>query len=336
MRKAAASPAGNVRGASTYRAALGLVIAAWCWLPASPVAAQLGQRFAVRGGNVQERANGVLTLMAFSVSPDVTAGSLSINSAQTENPEVTLVQFGSGATLADSFPLYVEGFLGFNRYDPTFVASNGLEQRSLPTKWNTFAGTGGIGWDLPVPFVPNLKLRPIFNFSLGHVASDSAVAGRLIEFRSDLQLDFLHDGRLNAYGLGGSAVLDFERYREAYELDVELRYTNIYLQSFGDTSDAAQGSVDSETLSLWLRWRQPTGLTALRKPLRYVAELTNTTYLGDQAGVLGFNYLTGIGGGFELDTSGINLIFTRVRFMARCLIGENVSGVSGGISATWF
>jgi len=51
---------------------------------------------------------------------------------------------------------------------------------------------------------------------------------------------------------------------------------------------------------------------------------------------LGFNYLSSVGAGFELDTSGINLIFTRVRFMARYLVGQDVMGVSGGISATWF
>jgi hypothetical protein len=317
-------------------AALAVVIAIAGALPAARTWAQTSDGFTVIGGNVQERANGVLTLMAFSVAPDVTAGSLEINSARTDNPSITLVQCGSGFIFSSSFPLYLEGFVGFNRYDPTFVASNGQEERQVPTKWNTVTGTGGIGWDFPVPFIDNVRLRPIFNFSLGHVASDSAVAGRLIGLRTDRQLDFLDDGRLNAYGLGGAVVLDVERYREAYELDVELRYTNINLQSFGDTSDAAQGSVDAETLSFWSRWRQPTGLIALRKPLRYVLELSNTTYLGDQAGVLGFNYLTALGGGFELDTSGINLIFTRVRFMARYLIGENVMGVSGGISATWF
>src|SRR5262245_50309497 len=84
--------------------------------------------FSVIGGNVQKRANAVLTLMAFSVAPDVTAGSLTINSAKTDNPSITLFQTGSGFTLASSFPLYLEGFVGFNRYDPTFVATNGEEE----------------------------------------------------------------------------------------------------------------------------------------------------------------------------------------------------------------
>ena len=327
---------GPLHVAMRYRVAFGVVIAGAAVLPAARAWGQSSNPFDVIGGNVEKRANAVLTLMAFSVAPDVTAGSLSINNATTDNPSVTLVQFGSGFTLASSFPLYMEGFAGFNRYDPTFVVTNGEQERKLPTKWNTFTGTGGIGWDLPVPFVPDLKLRPIFNFSLGHVASDSAIAGRFIQFKTDHDLAFLHNGRLNAYGLGGSVVLDFARYREPYELDVEVRYTNILLQSFGDTSTAAKGSADAETVSTWIRWRQPTGLTALRKPLRYVIELANTTYLGDEAGALGFNYLNSVGAGFELDTSAINLIFPRVRFIVRYLIGENVSGVSGGISADWF
>jgi len=304
-------------------------------LPTARSWGQSSDQFEVIGGNLQKRANGVLTLMAFSVAPDVTAGSLSIDSASTDDPSVTLVQFGSGFTLATGFPLYLEGFLGFNRYDPTFVATNGEEQRKIPTKWNTFTGTGGIGWDFRVPFVPDLKLRPIFNFSLGHVESDSSLIGRFINFRFDHDLAFLHNGRLNAYGLGGSVVLDYERYREPYEIDVEVRYTNILLQSF-DSSTAVHGSADAQTVNTWVRWRQPTGLIALRKPLRYVIELTNTVYLGDEAGALGFNYLSSIGAGFELDTSAINLIFPRVRLIARYLIGENVSGVSGGISADWF
>jgi hypothetical protein len=323
------------RATASMGVALALAIA--CALAAARAGAQPSNPFEVIGGDVQTRANAVLTLMAFSVAPDVTAGSVTINSARTDNPNVTLVQFGSGFTVADSFPLYMEGFLGFNRYDPTFVASNGQEERKIPTKWNTFTGTGGLGWDFGVPFVSDLKLRPIFNFSLGHVASDSAIAGRLIQFRTDRVLHFLNNGRLNAYGLGGSAVLEYTRYREAYEIETNVRYTNILLQSFGDSSDAVKGSSDAATVSFWLRWRQPIpGLAALRKPVRYVIELANTTYLGDEAGVLGFNYLSSIGVGPELDISAINLIFPRVRFIVRYLVGQDVMGVSGGISADWF
>jgi hypothetical protein len=162
------------------------------------------------------------------------------------------------------------------------------------------SGTGGIGWDFPLFW--HIKFRPIFNFSLGHVESDLSLVERLINLRLDKELDFLDDGRLNAYGLGGSAMLDYEYYGEYYNVDVELRYTHIHLESF-DSSSAVEVSAEAQTLGLWARLRGPTGLVAFRRPLRYVLEGANSTYLGSQAGVLGFNYLTQMGVGLELDTS---------------------------------
>jgi hypothetical protein len=301
---------------------------------AGGAAAQVQPRaFEIIGGNVQERANAVLTLMAYSVVPDLTSSFLSIDNSTSGNPELTMTQIGGGFTISESFPIWVEGLVGFNRYDPKFVATNGEESREVPVKWNTFAGTGGIGFDFHMPFYRELIFRPIFNFSLGHVESDSALAGRLIELRSEHELNFLEDGRLNAYGLGGSAMLAWYHYRDTYEIEVELRYTNILLQSF-DSSEAVSGSVDAETVSLWSRWRQPIGLIALQRPVRYVLEFANTTYIGDQAGVLGFNYLSTVGGGFEFDTSAVHLVISRVRFIGRYAFGEGVTGAAFSISVS--
>lgn len=305
-------------------------------LVATTAAPGIGQDeppFDLIGGNVQKRSKAVLTLMSFSVTPDATASSLSINSGTTGNPGITIGQLGAGFTVATGFPLYLEGFIGYNRYDPTFVASNGDEERKIPTKWTSLSGTVGIGWDFPL--ITDLYFRPIVNLSLGHVESDLSLAGRLIEFRTDRQVNFLDGGRLNAYGYGGSAMLDYGRYREAYELEVELRYTYIRLESF-DSSSEVKGAADAQTVALWSRWRQPTGLVVFRRPLRYVLELANTTYVGDQRGVLGFNFLTSTGAGIEFDFSAYNSIVTRLRLIGRYVFGENVTGVSGGLSVTFF
>jgi hypothetical protein len=87
--------------------------------------------------------------------------------------------------------------------------------------------SGGVGWDFYV--TPNLKIRPIFNFALGQVASDLSLAARYLEFKFDRSFDFLNGGQLNAYGLGGSLMVDYELVRPEYEIDVEWRYTNIRL-----------------------------------------------------------------------------------------------------------
>ena len=92
-----------------------------------------------------------------------------------------MTQFGGGFTVSRSFPLYLEGNAAFTRYDPIFIATNGTEQRAIPAKWNTVTGTVGVGWDFPL--APELKLRPIANFTLGRMTSDASAASRLIEVR---------------------------------------------------------------------------------------------------------------------------------------------------------
>ncbi len=284
------------------------------------------------GIDVSKYADGALTLMAFSVVPDLAGSALSISSATTNNPSVYATQFGGGSLLSDAFPAYVEGSAGYSRYDPDFVATQGEVSRSIPTKWNTFAGTGGLGWGFHL--FGDLRLIPIFNFSLGHVESDASLAGRAINIFTGKDIEFLKKGRLNAYGLGGSVILDYERFREMYSVEVQLRYTNIYLQTF-DSSDAVSGNADAATASLYARLRAPIGLIMLRRPVRYVLEVSNSNYVGDQRGALGFNYLSSAGTGIELDVSAYHTVVSRLRYVFRYFFGENVSGYGGSISASF-
>ena len=71
------------------------------------------------------------------------------------------------------------------------------------------------------------------------------------------------------------------------------------------------------------------------RPLRYVLEFAHTTFLGDLDGVLGFNYLTSLGAGLELDSSARDVGVTRTRLMARYKIGEHVTGWSIGLAASF-
>jgi hypothetical protein len=130
-------------------------------------------------------------------------------------------------------------------------------------------------------------------------------------------------------------MLDYERYRPENEIDIELRYTNIYLQSIGDTSEAAEGAAEAQNLSLWSRWGAPTGVTMLDRPLRYVLEFAHTQFIGELRGVLGFNSLSSLGAGFELDSSAYPLIITRTRLLGRYQFGEGVRGWSLGLAVSF-
>ena len=304
-----------------------LVLGAACAL--APALA-FGQAFDMTGGNIQKRVNGVLALMGYMLTPDVTTGSLSISNDATGNPDFGMTTLGGGFTMSKEFPLYLEGTLGYSRYDPTFIASNGLVERSVAAQWDAYSATGGIGWDFPL--AEGLVLRPIFNLSYGRVESNVAATGQT---PAGAEIDFLRDGRLNSYGLGGSLMLDYERHRPGNEIDVELRYTNIYLQSFGGSSTAVKGNADAQSVSLWARWRAPTGATMLERPLRYVLEFAHTTFFGDLDGVLGFNYLSSVGTGLELDSSARDISVTRTRLMARYKFGEHVTGWSVGLAISF-
>jgi hypothetical protein len=308
--------------------ALGIVLAS------TPAMSQNnGGQWSLVNGNLQKRVNGVLALMGYTLFPDVTTSSLSIKNAASGDPSFTIAQLGGGFAVSKSFPLYLEGNLAFSRYDPVFIATNGTEQAEVPARWTTVTGTVGVGWDFPL--ARELVLRPIANFTLGHMTSKASVATQIIESEKGKEIKFLENGQLNAVGFGGSLMLDYEHYRERYEIDVELRYTNIYLQSIPGTSEVVKGSAFSQNLNLWSRWRAPIGLTALHRPVRSVLEFTFSHYFGNQDDILGFNNLCSLGAGIELDVSYYTNLFSRVRLIGRYRFGENVTGYSIGLGISF-
>ena len=274
------------------------------------------------GVDAQKVANGVLSLMSYSAVPDLASSSLSINNASSGNPGVFMTQVGGGATMSKSVPIYLEGSIAYSRYDPTFIASNGQESREIPLKWNNVTATGGIGYDFPITDV--LVWRPIFNFTLGKIASDTTIGEWLVSQKTGQEIDFINGGQMNAYGLGGSLMLDLEDFKPERDIDLELRYSNIQLHSYGSTSSGATGKASAETASIYARWRAPIGgITLLDRPFRYVLEASNTQYLGSQRGILGFNYLSSLGVGIELDSSAYNIIVTRTRLVRARIVASN-------------
>lgn len=294
---------------------------------------------AADGQRIKQRADAVLTLMSYMIVPDITASDLNIGSGSDDKTELSITQFGGGATMGDRFPLYLEGAMGYSRYDPQFVISDGDQSRRIPTKWNSLTTTGGIGWDFTLHrdrWGGNLVLRPIANFMLGTMASDLRVGKWALERHRNAEYDFLDGGRLNAYGLGGSLMLDYELVSPAQDIDVELRYTGMNLQTFGNTSSAVAGSATAQNLGLYLRRRAPLfDWTLLKSPVRYVLEGAHTEYLGEQRGTLGFDSLSSVGIGIEMDSSKYPVFITRTRLVARYMFGNGTSGYGVGLAMSF-
>jgi hypothetical protein len=306
------------------------VAAAAAFVAALAPAPADAQTSGIPEARLQERANALLTLMGFGLTPDVTTGSLSISDNATGDPRVQSTSLGGGFTVSRSLPLYLEGTAGYARYDPAFLFSDGQAERTIPTRWNSLSVTAGVGWDVPV--APDLVFRPILNASYGRVTTDAQIGAAII---TDGELAALQDGRTEAVGLGGSLMLDYERYRPEGDLDAELRYTNIFQRNSGSLSDAVDSRSIARSLNLWTRWRAPTGLVLLERPLRYVLEFAHTRYGGDLEGALGFDYLSSVGAGLELDVGKYERWVSRVRMVARYRFGPNVQGVSVGLAVSF-
>ncbi|MEJ5061415.1 MULTISPECIES: autotransporter domain-containing protein [unclassified Pseudomonas] len=295
-------------------------------------AASAAETSRLRDVNLEDRANGMLALMSYAMTPDLTSSSLSINDNSAGNPSLTMTQAGGGSTLGKEVPIYLEGAVAYSRYDPRFVATDGEQTQTIPVKWNSISATGGIGYDFPL--TDELALRPIFNFAAGYLTSDINAARLFINRRFDRDIKFLDNGHMTAVGLGGALMLDLERVRPNYELDVELRYSYMNLQNVGGKNDI-DGQAIADSVNLYTRWRAPTGLMALQRPLRYVLEVSHSEYLGDQRGVLGFDRLSTVGAGLELDSSAYDVFITRTRLVVRHVMGDHVSGVSVGLACSF-
>ena len=301
------------------------------WLSVDAQAQIFGR--AVLGANVQKLANGIVGVMSYTVAPDVTTSSLAINNSGTSNAGLSLTQFGGGFTWSKSTPLYLEGNAAYARYDPIFVVSDGTQERQVPTRWNSFSATGGIGWDFPVS--EHWVIRPIFNFTLGRVVSDLKFAKFWVDNNTNVDLSFLDGGKLEAYGLGGALMLDYEKFAPEHDDDIELRYTNVELHSYGSSTLGVVGHAKSESVSLWARMRVPTGWgTVWERPVRYVYEVATTRYLGDETEV-GLTQMSSIGFGLELDSSALDRWATRWRLVARYKFGPGMHGAAVGLAISF-
>jgi hypothetical protein len=285
------------------------------------------------GMTVEAEVNGVLQVLSFTAIPDSTAASLSIDSGSGDDPSFQQTQFGGAFTVSSELPVYLEGFLGATRYDPTFVFSGGEEDREIAARWTGVTATGGVGYD--VPLARGLVFRPILNATLGYVTSDLNALGFIIDRRTDGEFEFLDGGDLYAAGYGGSVMLDYELRLPEYEVDIELRYTAMRLTSFGDDTDAIDGKADGQTAALWSRLRYPTGLTAFGGPVRAVVEGAHSSFFGPNRGALGFTDLSQVGLGIEFDTEAQDILLTRTRIVGRFVFGENVAGFGIGVGASF-
>lgn len=275
---------------------------------------------------IRAQAAGALAMLGLASVPNEAASTLSFSGGgESGGAGFRGSQFGGGFN-PDGGPLYLEGFLGWNAYDPTFLFSRNGEKVQASGDWQSAALTAGVGWNFPIG--AGMVLRPILDVAVGNITTDTAGDGPVEDVMS-----FLDDG-VTATGLGGALMVEGNwMLQNDWEVDATLRHSHMWLQTTeGPMSDF--GSAEAITSSAWARLRVPTPWQALRRPLRGVGEVAFASYAGDQAEVMGTTWLAQVGIGAEVDLRAAKLPkITAGRLMLRYTRGEEADGLSFGISA---
>lgn len=286
------------------------------------------------GLTVRDNVKGALSIMGIAAVPNESASTLVLirNSGDTDELEFQGGQIGGGFRVSEKTPLYLEGYLGFNSYDPVYVFSAGGSDSEIPSNWNSIVATGGVGWQFDLN--PHWKLRPMINFSIGRVQSDSSIAAQIISDALGEELDFLSDGGLTALGYGASLVAEYnKRWQSDIELDLRFRHMHMMIEPL-DTDLTSKAEAIST--SAWSRVRVPSGIRAFSKPVRYVGEFSASYLPGDQGLILDSQWLAQIGLGLEVDISETQApVLSQVRLMTRYAVGENLEGFSFGLAISF-
>lgn len=279
---------------------------------------------------IEAQAAGALAVLGLATVPNEAASTLSFSGGFASGTSGSGgafrgSQFGGGFN-PDGGPLYLEGFLGWNAYDPVRLFGTEGGGVDAGSDWQSAALTAGVGWDFPIG--AGMVLRPILDVAIGNITADTPDDGPLEDVASFL------DGGVTATGLGGALMIEGNwMLQRDWEVDATLRHSHMWLQTTdGPMSDF--GSAEAITSSAWARLRVPTPWSALRRPMRAVGEAAFAGFGGDQAEVLGTTWLAQVGLGAEIDLREAKLPrITAARLMLRYTRGDHADGVSFGVSA---
>jgi hypothetical protein len=185
------------------------------------------------GDGVGRFANQALATFGLVAVPDEPASALSLKKNGSDENAFFAGQVGGGFRVSQSIPIFLEGYLGFQRYDPLLIVETPSADLTVTGQWNGVSATGGVGYDFRL--TEHWSLRPIANLSLGHIVSDASILGGLVSGDADGDLDFLIDGGMSTGGYGGSLLLNYEKKSRSGDFDIRIRHTHLELQSiFGD------------------------------------------------------------------------------------------------------
>jgi hypothetical protein len=305
------------------------VLAAHC---AAPLAAQDNSFRDL----IQQNAAGALALYGLAALPDNSARTLLLDTGRDSRRTFDFrgLQIGGAFPVRRGEPLYFEGVLAFNRYDPVIFLGQGASASEVPVNWTSLAATVGLGWNFPVG--EYLHFRPMGHLNIGRVQSDSVIDSSDGGGLPIVDTGFISGSGITVGGYGASAALIYNRrWADNREWDLSVRHTYLHIEPIAGDDDVIADSVAQSTV-FWARYRWPTRRILWDRPVRGVADFSASYLSGDQGEALNTDWLTRIGVGGELDVTGFGVSWiSATRLMFRYTRGDNLQGVSIGVEISF-
>ena len=282
-----------------------------------------------------------LAVFGFVALPDRTASALNFQVATGEDFDFRTTQLGGGFRPVEGGKLYLEGFLGWQIYNPTLLldlpesnAFTDAVNEAIDIRWSSRVATGAVGYNFDLS--PTLTFRPSLHLAIGEVASDGSLVPDIPIITDDNDGPVVGGGRLTTGGYGLSAELDYRLRTLAREVDMRARYTWMRIVPL-ENDPIVTVEADALAASLYGRYRHPIRRwRALDRPVRAVWEAAVSAYPGDQGDSLDTPWLGQIGAGLELETSALSVPYLdRVRLVARYAFGQSYDGYSIGLGVAF-
>ncbi|MEM1362409.1 MAG: hypothetical protein AAGF94_11940 [Pseudomonadota bacterium] len=311
-----------------YRQVLGIVISG-LGIAALP---QIAVAQDMQDPRLAQRA---LAAFGFVAIPNETAATLDFQAASGDNFDFRTAQLGGGFRPRPGDWLYLEGFLGWQSYDPELLQDNQSVSRSgqiapQDTRWSSRAATGAVGYNFDL--TPEFTLRPALHLAIGEFSSDETLTPDL---NLNPGIEPLGTGDFSTGGYGLSFGLEYKYRSKPREIDIRARHTWMRITPL-EQRDLLH-EADAIATSVYGRLRHPLGdLQAFKRPVRAVWEISASAYPGDQGQSLDTPWLAKVGAGFELETSALPIAYLdRVRLVASYAFGESYNGYSIGLGVSF-
>ncbi len=224
----------------------------------------------------------------------------------------------------EDWSLFVRGGLSYATLSEDEILQGFPSDNNIDTKWKSYSATAGLmgKWKI----APQWWFIGAVDLGLARLENDSSYRG-IAEVLAPIFDDLLLNWETNVTLFSGMLGLDYHQEWSSVAMNAKAHYLHSYIDSFDESGDFAGFTEHADTLHFDLDFKHPLGVELNRYPLKGIAIVGNTTFVGDNRDALGFTTLWSIGYAVQADISRHEWPVRSLRLGASYLKGDN--GVDG-------